>query len=351
MGKLQGRYPESSGAKARGGLWTAGTTNSTWVHFTEGDLARVRFSADPSPLVETVMGLAELRYRMHCGNRGLWAIRASRVFPAQARPLLDLIPAVGPWPAFLDPAMAGLDEGLEIVTSTPRSWVRHELAASWRRTERPPAWLRALADGNREAVTTLVAALRAFYLACVAPHWPAITAAYRTDIMRRASVLAQVGLGEFFGTMHQDLTWQHGSLERAGRSLQRAGRPVDLRLDGQGLQITPSMLWTGPPLFSVSPPSPAVSTMACPAWSARPNGDPAGARDLTVLMGRTRAGVLRALRAPCGTAELAARVGISAASASEHAAALRAADLIETERRGREVRHSLTPRGRTLLDL
>jgi DNA-binding transcriptional ArsR family regulator len=59
--------------------------------------------------------------------------------------------------------------------------------------------------------------------------------------------------------------------------------------------------------------------------------------------------VLRALTEPRGTAELAAATGISAASASEHAKALRDADLAQTRREGRSVRHSLTPLGRTML--
>jgi DNA-binding transcriptional ArsR family regulator len=42
-------------------------------------------------------------------------------------------------------------------------------------------------------------------------------------------------------------------------------------------------------------------------------------------------------------------VGISPASASEHAKVLREAYLIQTCREGRSVRHSLTPLGRTIL--
>jgi DNA-binding transcriptional ArsR family regulator len=42
-------------------------------------------------------------------------------------------------------------------------------------------------------------------------------------------------------------------------------------------------------------------------------------------------------------------VGISPASASEHAKVLRDAYLIETSREGRAVRHSLTPLGATML--
>jgi DNA-binding transcriptional ArsR family regulator len=47
--------------------------------------------------------------------------------------------------------------------------------------------------------------------------------------------------------------------------------------------------------------------------------------------------------------ELAGVVGISPASASEHAKVLRDANLIETSREGRAVRHSLTALGRTFL--
>jgi DNA-binding transcriptional ArsR family regulator len=121
-------------------------------------------------------------------------------------------------------------------------------------------------------------------------------------------------------------------------------------LDGHGLQIVPSALWTGPPLFSIGPRESGGSALIYPA---RPTGMPDsanGSPDLAGLLGRTRAAALRALRDPCGTAELAARLGISAPSASEHATALRGADLIQTARRGRSVRHSLTPLGRSLLN-
>ena len=42
-------------------------------------------------------------------------------------------------------------------------------------------------------------------------------------------------------------------------------------------------------------------------------------------------------------------MGISPASASEHAKVLRDANLIETRREGRSVRHSLTPLGSAML--
>jgi DNA-binding transcriptional ArsR family regulator len=331
------------------GFGTGAGRPATVVRFTADDLARVRFAAAPAPLVETALGFAELRHHARRPIPDSWASQARQAFPVAARPLRDLIPASGSWPEFLDPPVAELDEGLEIVSATPRSRLRDQLALSWRGPGRPSAWLRALADGDREALTTAVQALRAFYLACVAPAWPEIAASFRGDVTERAGVLASSGLGDLFGSLHPDLALRDGSLERAGRALARAGRPARLQLKGQGLQILPSMLWTGPPLFSINPPGPLPSIMIYPGRRDFRTGNGTRPSDLDAVLGRTRARVLRALRDTCSTTELAARVSISVSSASEHATALRAADLIRTERHGPRVRHSLTVLGRALL--
>jgi DNA-binding MarR family transcriptional regulator len=322
---------------------------SLTVRFTQSDLIRVRFSTAPAPLVEAARGFAELRYQLNSTVTSSWVEQTLKTFPAAARPLLDLIPASGLWPDFLDPAAADLDEGLEIVDATPRSVLRSELACSWDRPGHPPTWLRALADGDREARTIVIQALRHFYLACVAPSWSAIVASFRNEIAIRARMLAHSGLEGLFGALHPDLAWRSGSLQRATPAGPRAGRPGEFTLDGQGLRIMPSVLWTGPPLFSISPPSALGSVLTYQARPAFKAESTSQSHDLAALIGRTRAAVLQALRHPCSTAELAARLGISAPSASEHATALRGASLIQTERRGRRVCHSLTPLGRSLL--
>jgi DNA-binding transcriptional ArsR family regulator len=51
----------------------------------------------------------------------------------------------------------------------------------------------------------------------------------------------------------------------------------------------------------------------------------------------------------CSTSELAARVGISMASASEHARILHDTGLVTTHRIGSSVRHSLNPVGADVL--
>jgi DNA-binding transcriptional ArsR family regulator len=338
-----------SGRSETAGFGAGADRPATVIRFTADDLARVRFAAAPAPLVETALGFAELRHHARRPVPDSWASRARHAFPAAARPLRDLIPASGPWPEFLDPPVAELDEGLEIVSATSRSRLRDQLAVTWRGPGRPSAWLRALADGDREALTTTVRALQAFYLACVAPAWPEITASFRADVADRAGVLARGGLGDLFGSLHPDLALRDGALERAGRALTRAGRPGERQMEGQGLQVLPSMLWTGPPLFSINPPGPLPSIMIYPGRHDARTGHGTRPADLDAVLGRTRARVLRALRDTCSTTELAARVSISVSSASEHATALRAADLIRTERHGPRVRHSLTVLGRALL--
>lgn len=71
---------------------------------------------------------------------------------------------------------------------------------------------------------------------------------------------------------------------------------------------------------------------------------------LTVLLGRGRAAALRAIASGCSTQELAARLHVSAPSASAQAAVLREAGLIATLRNGRSVQHTATTLGARLLE-
>lgn len=73
------------------------------------------------------------------------------------------------------------------------------------------------------------------------------------------------------------------------------------------------------------------------------------ARTLGKLVGQTRSAVLLEVGGGCTTSELARRVGVSLASASQHASVLREAGLVHTLRQGSAVLHTLTPLGAALL--
>ena len=62
------------------------------VNFTPGDVARIRFTLTPAPMLETTEALIELRRAAASGwrDRGRvapWLREARRTFPATARPL------------------------------------------------------------------------------------------------------------------------------------------------------------------------------------------------------------------------------------------------------------------------
>jgi hypothetical protein len=324
------------------------------VNFTPDDVARTRFTVAPAPLVETALALVGLRRaastRGHVGL-GSWVHEARRAFPATARPLLDLLGPRPPWPDFFDSAAPDIEQALDEVRATPWPDLRADLSYAWAdRPGRPPTWIRNLGDGDPESVDLVVRALRDLHKAVVAPRWDSVRVAFHADVAKRIPVLAAGGHEELFGTLHPRLRWRDDGLDRAGANM-------ECDLHGDGLVLIPSAFWTGEPLFSVSKDERRPSSLLYGA--AHGNGhasacdeltaEPAGPDCLAALLGPTRAAVLRALAAPRGTVELAGVVGISAASASEHAKVLREVYLIETLRDGRAVRHSLTALGRTML--
>jgi DNA-binding transcriptional ArsR family regulator len=340
----------------------------TRVDFSADDVARVRFWTGPNPLVETVIALHETRNALSGGEfsrtpraaisrearsgsprtwRRQWLALMAAAFPASARPLLDLVPGSLPTPLFIEPVVTDLDEGLELIRAAPRDYVRADLAEYWHahapRGARPSVWLRNLADGDREAREIVVRALHDLYRACVEPFWDVVEASFRADLAARISVLATGGYEEMFASLHPQLSWKDQGLVRGTVTSRFA-------LDGSGLQLAPSAFSHGPPVFVIRPGEDGGNLLV---YAARSDGDgpttSGGQHKLGLALGHTRADALRALREPCGTVELATRLHVSASSASEHVAALRAAGLASTARHGRAVRHSLTPLGQSLV--
>jgi DNA-binding MarR family transcriptional regulator len=320
------------------------------VNFTPGDVARTRFTLTPAPMWDTTEALIGLRRAAASGwrDRGRaapWLREARRAFPATARPLLDLIGPQGPWPGVFDRFTPDLLEGLEELRAVPRARLRASLEGCPAHGGRPPLWVRNLADGDREQLELVIRAIRDLHDAVVAPHRNGALAAAHADLARRIPVLVTGGQEALLGTLHPRLRWRDEGLERTGIDF-------EMSLEGRGLLLRPSAFWTGEPLFSFDEEGCRPHVLI---YAAQPNGhsasgngtasDLAAQDSLAALLGPTRAAVLRALREPRGTAELAAAVQISPASASEHAKTLRDASLIETRREGRGVRHSLTALG------
>jgi hypothetical protein len=198
-----------------------------------------------------------------------------------------------------------------------------------------------LAAGDDVALARLVAALRGYFDVVLAPMWPALAAQVAVDRYERSQALLAGGYDSLFAGLRPLLRWRPPVLELDGPA-----SPAEFELNGQGLLLMPSVFGAVGPFPPAGDwPSMLVYRISADGpWTPRHPGTA-----LAALLGRTRAAVLLAVAAGCTTTELSRRVGVSLASASQHAAVLRGAGLVTTRRERSSVLHSLTPLGASLL--
>jgi Helix-turn-helix domain len=153
----------------------------------------------------------------------------------------------------------------------------------------------------------------AVYQVLVQPYWARIHACLHAEQMARRRTLAYEGGDRLLASLqNQWIRWRPPVLEVL------VPGQTEMHLAGRGIALVPL------PYSSASA--------------------------LAALVGRNRAAVLGSIADGCTTTELAERVRISVAAASQHASVLRDAGLIVTRRQGGAVLHLLTPLGTELLD-
>ena len=318
-------------------------------HFTSDDLARVRIAPGPDPMWETLLSAHVVNQRSGANLFGPWRGRVLSGLPSAARMLLRLAPPRGYSPDFLTP-VTGSDDfetGLDAVLSTPRARLGHDISRL-AHGRKPHLWMRDLADGSAPALRGLGVAMRTYYEQAVGPYWSGIRAAVDLDRAARTRAWVEGGTEHALRTLHPSIRWEHPVLSVSTA----ADRDVDLA--GRGLLIIPSYFCHRAPISLADPELPPLLLYPITheqVWADQNFGARADSgRQLTALLGRTRAAVLRTLGTGATTSELAQRLAISPASASEHATVLRNAGLIASGRERNTVVHALTPLGRTLLD-
>ncbi len=304
------------------------------------------------PLWETLLGL----HQLSAPGPGLpvfapWRRRAREALGEQgvlgaAQMLSALAPArASYWPDLLTPSESadGLEAGLEALRSTPQRRMKYELARAAQR-RRLPTWCEQLAT-DKQRLEDVAEAFRVVYRTIIAPGWaePAMTT--ETDRAIRARALRDGGVHGLLHSFRPMMDWRPPVLHV------RYPMPLEIHLNGRGLRLIPSHFCWRIPVSLADPELPP--TLVYPvehptSWA------PAATRArtpeaLAALLGRTRARVLAALETTATTGELARRLGISPASASEHIGVLRDADLAHSQRVGGYVVHTLTPLGTALL--
>ncbi|MFC0628201.1 ArsR/SmtB family transcription factor [Kribbella deserti] len=308
-------------------------------------MARTTFASKPDPLWELLLSLHQLQTDDAPEVFGQWRRRVRAKLGEQERRLLELAPPLGYSPDFLTPPESsnGLGAGLDALARTDRARLRAELD----RLDEVPRWAAGLlgADGT----SRLAQAMRGYFRSFVSPYWPSISRQVEHDLSSRAKTLMTGGLGGLSAELTKGMAWNSPVLEvDVGQA-----RSKDLHLNGRGLRLIPSYFCWGYPITLRDPDLQPVLVYPVrhqpftePVTQTRTDIQQA----LGSLLGRTRAAVLRSISlGGCSTTELAQRVGISPASASEHARVLNQAGLISTRRVGAAVNHTIRPTGRELL--
>ncbi|MFC0623154.1 ArsR/SmtB family transcription factor [Kribbella deserti] len=315
------------------------------IHFAAGDLGRVSLATAPDPLWEVALSACVLRGCPAPLAARRWSHEArARLHPAM-QPLFKLISANGSFPDFLTPDGGDLsaDAAIEQVIDAPHDQLRADLEP-WITGDAEP-WLTDLLAGRRVAREALGQAVRSFHRDVITPSGAWLRRRAAADTAARVRTLTSQGLDGLLADLHPDARWlpEAGVLSVLGPMV---SDPVDVHLEGRGLRLYPSALTAEFLIFDPPGRKPMLIYPAAPfeADLTAPADD-----NLEDLLGRSRAAVLRSLVVTASTTQLAARTGLSMASASEHARVLRAAGLLATHRTGGLALHSVTDAGADLL--
>lgn len=311
------------------------------------DLTRTYVQASRGIWIEAVFGVHALRYREGDSLFAGWRRQAYGRVGSVMDHLVEL------WPR---PSVSGHRPGLLTESDHPEEIDALRFAPGWSD----------LADRARAEL--VIEALHTYTKLAVEPYWDAVQAVLEGARARLVRISGEAGVEALLSSLHPAIRWRPPWLEigepATGGDID--GRTADVRsgpdasgeerLDGRGLEIVPSFFCPpGYPLVRWADREDAPDVLFVPAARGLRLGqvvvaDGAGRRALGLLVGQTRASVLRVVSdGACTTSELARRSGISVSAASQHARVLREAGLIRSERHRSAVIHTLTPLGAQLV--
>jgi hypothetical protein len=310
------------------------------------DLLAARFETRPGPLDDVYAAGRALRQRSIPWLAEWHRAVVPRMTPATGLVLM-LLPPTGPSFDFEVPLDSTLEDGLEWIMSRPKESLGYYAEDFASLGVALPAPVREIAAGRTTGLAEVCAGLRSLHAAAVEPYRHQVNLLRDADVALRSLRGASTGLAAMVGDLHPSVRLRGMTLE--------VDRPWDLTLrsSGCGLIFLPSPWLRDEVRVQFAPDQPTM--IAYPArlpLITKPTAD-GSPTPLGRLLGGTRARLLAAL-APDdgpGTLALAAELGISAATASEHLAVLRDTQLVDTGRGRAGATHRLTATGRQLLGL
>ncbi|MEV6811272.1 winged helix-turn-helix domain-containing protein [Micromonospora sp. NPDC051296] len=324
------------------------------IHFSGEDILRTRVAPAADPVWEVVLSLHLLPGRSRDPLLAGWRREVMRDLRRQEdtdslRLLFALSPPRGYFPDFLTPyeSVDGFEAGMEALRRTPAELLHRDLTllAGGRSL---PAAAAALARGEPAALEHLTTTIGRYRELALGPYWAGVQAAVEADRARRARAVLDDGIQGLLTSLRPGARWESGVLE-----IPNYPRSRELHLQGRGLLLVPSFFCADTPVALLDPKLPPVLVYPVDRLgglaSDGAGASGAGREALAALLGRTRAAVLATTEDGCSTGELARRLRISPAAASQHATVLRNAGLLVSHRDRNTVLHTLTPLGRAIL--
>jgi hypothetical protein len=273
------------------------------LRLTVEDLQRMRFAY--SPLAEVTESLYAVHSgQLHLVHRG-WHRRVAAELSRVDTPLLQaVVPAQGLianvlFSGAVD-ARTSIEDQLEGVARCDPARLADDLSRAYARAELPTAAADLVAAGAG-GPALLAEALGRYWERVIAPYWPQMRSVLETDVAYRGAQLARSGFDGLLSDLHPELRMGDGTLdvEAAGDS--------EHELGGAGMLLVPCVFaWphlivdpgrTGNP--SITYGSRGVGTL----WET--DEELVDQDAVEALLGRARATVLRAVRRPRATTELA----------------------------------------------
>jgi DNA-binding transcriptional ArsR family regulator len=329
------------------------------VPLTSEDLTKVRLA--PSTLWETVISFRVLLHHGGDTVHAPWAKRALRVLPGtDLSPLLAAMCLEKHCPDFLSPppdaSLVGFDEELERLRATPPEVVHTEvqMLVQVEKEQFGPLspekarLLEIYLSDPEGSLKRLVDTLQRYHDLTIAPYWQRIQEHLEGDTIKRGQALALGGVEALLSNLHPKASYSGGVLE-LDKTYEAVVEPA-----GRGITLVPCVFaWPRVDMLVQPGYQPTLAygpRGVAKLWSSSspaPNGTA-----LEAALGTGRASVLKSLTPmPSTTTELAHQLRLSPAAVSAHLTRLKAAELVEPHRSGRNVYYRLSYAGESLLGI
>ena len=322
------------------------------IHTTADDLVKMRFAY--RPLLEIPLSYRVLVNPAFQGPYHRWVDDTyQRLHDLELPYLSALVSPHGYIPDFLTPTPTRKQTDIEAdfaeLLATPDGAIRAGIL-DLIEEHGDSAMRRWFLAHPRESMECLVEELRIYWQRTLAHHWQRMIANIEGDMLYRGRLLALDGPGAMFSDLHSTINLQKNQLVLQA-ACQHGHGEVELSLNGGGLQLVPLIFKGCGRMYQVAPgwqPMLAYGIRGAGLWYQR---QAAADQSLELALGAGRARVLRALSTPATTSEVAYRLRLSAAAASQHLTRLTKAGLSQPRRSGKRVYYHLTERGQKLLTL